>query len=56
MPLHNAVFREPGLVGAKYGMSLLGKCSEEVRLPLVGLSDEAKAEMKEAMRFAGLIN
>ena len=56
MPLHNAVFREPGLVGAKYGMSLLGKCSEEVRLPLVGLSDEAKAEMKEVMRFAGLIN
>jgi len=56
MPLHNAVFREPGLVGAKYGMFLLGKCSDEVRLPLVGLSDAAKAEMKAAMRFAGLIN
>lgn len=26
MPLHTAIFVEPGLAGAKYGMSLLGKC------------------------------
>ncbi len=32
MPLHTAIFQEPGLVGAKYGLSLLGKCSEKVRL------------------------
>lgn len=56
MPLHQAIFKEPGLVGAKYGMSLLGKCSDEVRLPLVGLSDGVKAQIKDAMRFAGLIN
>ncbi len=56
MPLHVAIFVEPGLVGAKYGLSRLGKCGEEVRLPLVGLSDAAKAQMDAAMRHAGLIN
>ncbi|MEO0831294.1 MAG: 4-hydroxy-tetrahydrodipicolinate synthase, partial [Pseudomonadota bacterium] len=37
MPLHTAIFKEPGLVGAKYGLSLLDKCREDVRLPHVGL-------------------
>ncbi|MDK2776027.1 MAG: dihydrodipicolinate synthase family protein, partial [Tabrizicola sp.] len=55
MPLHEAIFIEPGLVGAKYGLSLLGLCSEEVRLPLVGLTDGTKARIKAAMKHAGLI-
>ena len=55
MPLHEAIFIEPGLVSAKYGLSLLGLCSEEVRLPLVGLTDGSKARMKAAMQHAGLI-
>ncbi|MBB5722904.1 4-hydroxy-tetrahydrodipicolinate synthase [Loktanella ponticola] len=56
MPLHDAIFIEPGLVGAKYAMSLLGLCSDEVRLPLVDLTDETKAKVKSAMRFAGLFD
>lgn len=56
MPLHLATFQEPGLVSAKYGLSKLGLCSEEVRSPLVGLTDEAKATMNSALRHAGLIN
>ena len=56
MPLHEAVFTEPGLVGAKYGMSLLGLCSEEVRSPLTPLSEETKAAIKSGMQFAGLLN
>ena len=55
MPLHRAIFLEPGLVGAKYGLSLLGKCSEEVRLPLVGLTDGTRAAIKAAMEHAGLL-
>ena len=55
MPLHEAIFIEPGLAGAKYGLSLLGHCSDEVRLPLVGLTDGTKARIKAAMQFAGLI-
>lgn len=56
MPLHQAIFAEPGLVGAKYGLSLLGRCEETVRLPLVPATDPVKAQIKEAMIHAGLLN
>jgi 4-hydroxy-tetrahydrodipicolinate synthase len=56
MPLHEAIFIEPGLAGAKYGLSLLGRCSEEVRLPLVGLTDGTKDRIRAAMRHAGILN
>ena len=56
MPLHNAIFTEPGLCGAKYGVAKLDRASDEVRLPLTTLSDETKAKMDAAMRNAGLIN
>ena len=55
MPLHEAIFIEPGLVGAKFGLSLLGLCSEAVRLPLVGLTDDTKARIRSAMAYAGLL-
>jgi 4-hydroxy-tetrahydrodipicolinate synthase len=56
MPLHDAIFTEPGLIGAKYGLSLLNRCSDEVRLPHVGLTEVTKEKIRAAMRFAGLIN
>lgn len=56
MPLHSAIFTEPGLVGAKYGVSLLGHCSEDVRSPLTPLEDSTKSAVKAAMRHAGLLN
>ena len=55
MPLHEAIFIEPGLVGAKYAMSKLDLCSDEVRLPLTGLTDETKAVIDAAMAHAGLL-
>ena len=55
MPLHLTTFQEPGLVSAKYGLSKLGLCTQEVRSPLVGLSDNAKSAMDAALRHAGLI-
>ncbi|AXT35130.1 4-hydroxy-tetrahydrodipicolinate synthase [Phaeobacter sp. LSS9] len=55
MPLHEAIFIEPGLAGAKYGLSKLGLCSEEVRLPLTGLEDSTKAAIDAAMAHAGLL-
>ncbi|PTQ74819.1 4-hydroxy-tetrahydrodipicolinate synthase [Celeribacter persicus] len=55
MPLHLAIFLEPGVCGAKYAMSLLGLCSDEVRLPLTRLSDETKSAIKAAMEHAGLL-
>ncbi|MEL6681036.1 MAG: 4-hydroxy-tetrahydrodipicolinate synthase [Pseudomonadota bacterium] len=56
MPLHEAVFTEPGLVGAKYGMSLLGLSSAEVRSPLTELTDGTKEKLRAAMVHAGLLN
>lgn len=56
MPLHQAVFLEPGLAGAKYGLKVLGKCSDEMRLPLTPILPESEAQMDTAMRHAGLIN
>ncbi|MEM8730532.1 MAG: 4-hydroxy-tetrahydrodipicolinate synthase [Pseudomonadota bacterium] len=55
MPLHEAIFVEPGLVGAKYAMSRLGLCRDDVRLPLTGLLDETKAQIDAAMAHAGLV-
>ncbi len=55
MPLHRAIFLEPGVAGAKYALSLLGRCSDEVRLPLVGPSEATRAEIRAAMEHAGLL-
>jgi len=56
MPLHEAIFVEPGLIGAKYGLSRLGLCADAVRLPLTGLLDSTKGQIDAAMRHAGLLN
>ncbi|HHX88550.1 MAG TPA: 4-hydroxy-tetrahydrodipicolinate synthase [Paracoccus sp.] len=56
MPLHTAIFLEPGLAGAKYGLSRLGMCGEEVRLPLLTVTPKTREAIDAAMRHAGLIN
>ncbi len=55
MPLHLAIFREPGVVGVKYAMSKLGLCAPEVRSPMLEATDETKAAIDAAMRHAGLL-
>jgi 4-hydroxy-tetrahydrodipicolinate synthase len=54
-PLHKALFVESNPCPTKYALSLLGVCSDEVRLPLVTVSDETKAQVRAAMVHAGLI-
>jgi len=56
MPLHDAMFAEPSPGPVKYGVSLLGHCSDEVRLPVTTISDACKTQVKDAMVFAGLLN
>ncbi|MCU4651623.1 4-hydroxy-tetrahydrodipicolinate synthase [Roseibacterium sp. SDUM158016] len=56
MPLHEAIFAEPGVAGAKYGLSVLGRVSDEVRLPLTGLEDTTKQKIQAAMRHAGILD
>lgn len=54
-PLHKAMFCEPSPAPAKYACSLLGLCTDEVRLPIIACSDAAKAQIRSAMTHAGLI-
>ncbi|HTS39644.1 MAG TPA: 4-hydroxy-tetrahydrodipicolinate synthase [Xanthobacteraceae bacterium] len=56
MPLHTALFIETNPAPAKYALSLLGKCKEAVRLPMVTVSDKTKTAVREAMVHAGLMN
>ncbi|SMX30754.1 4-hydroxy-tetrahydrodipicolinate synthase [Actibacterium lipolyticum] len=56
MPLHIAIFMEPGVAGAKYALSRLGKCLEEVRSPLTLVSEATRNRIDAAMRHAGLVN
>jgi 4-hydroxy-tetrahydrodipicolinate synthase len=55
MELHSVMFCETSPGPAKYGVSLLGFCTEELRLPLVSPSDENKAKVKSVMESLGLI-
>ena len=56
VPLHAATFLEAGVTGAKTGLSLLGRASEEVRLPLVPSTEGTKKAIRAAMVHAGVLN
>ena len=56
MPLHSALFIETNPAPAKYALSVLGKCADAVRLPMVSLAERSKAAVRAAMVHAGLIN
>jgi 4-hydroxy-tetrahydrodipicolinate synthase len=56
VPLHDAIFVEPGLAGAKCGLALLGRGGEEIRLPMLPVTAPTKAAIRKAMVHAGLIN
>jgi len=56
MPLHEAIFLEPGLAGAKYALSRLGRVADEVRLPLLPVTQPTRDAIDAAMRHAGILN
>ncbi len=56
MPLHEALFVEPSPGPVKYAASLLGKCKNMVRLPMVPVSAQTETRVREAMIHAGLLN
>jgi 4-hydroxy-tetrahydrodipicolinate synthase len=55
-PLHVNLFVETSPAPVKYAMSLIGKCTDAVRLPMVPATEKARAAVREAMVHAGLIN
>jgi 4-hydroxy-tetrahydrodipicolinate synthase len=56
MPLHTAIFVETNPSPTKYALSVLGRMSEEPRLPLVTTTEPTRDLVRKAMVHAGLIN
>jgi 4-hydroxy-tetrahydrodipicolinate synthase len=56
MPLHHALFAETSPAPVKYAASLLGKCAEDVRLPLVPCGERTRELVRGALRHAGVLN
>src|SRR5215211_3332770 len=56
MPLHTALFVETNPSPVKYALSALGRMSDEVRLPMVPVSETTRQTVRSAMTHAGLIN
>lgn len=52
--LHKDLFLDPSPAPAKYGLSLMGKMSTDVRLPMTLCSDSTKTAVKNAMDRAGV--
>ena len=55
-PLHINLFVETSPAPIKYGMSLIGRCENLLRLPMVPASEKAQLAVREAMVHAGLMN
>ncbi len=56
MPLHAALFIEANPAPVKYALSVVGRCAETVRLPMVAVAEKTRAAVRDAMVHAGLIN
>ncbi|MCC2689944.1 MAG: dihydrodipicolinate synthase [Rhizobiaceae bacterium] len=56
MPLHRAIFLEPGVSGSKYALSRLGRVENVVRLPLMTVEETTGERIDAAMKHAGLVN
>jgi 4-hydroxy-tetrahydrodipicolinate synthase len=54
-PLHNAMFIESNPSPVKYAAKLLGLCDDEVRLPLVKITDPTKKAVTQALQSANLL-
>ena len=54
MPLHKAIFLEPGVAGSKYALARLGRIREKVRSPLTPVEQPTRDAIDSALRHAGL--
>ena len=54
-PIHNSMFIESNPSPVKYAAKLLGLCSDDVRLPLVKVTEASKVVVKKSLVSANLI-
>ena len=55
MPLHKSLFIESNPSPVKYAGSLLKLCSQDVRLPLVNVTEKTKKQVEKSLKFAKLL-
>jgi 4-hydroxy-tetrahydrodipicolinate synthase len=56
LPLHTSLFIEASPAPVKYALSVLGRMTDEVRLPMVPVSEPTRRAVRAAMVHAGLMN
>ncbi len=54
-PLHKSLFIESNPAPVKFAAKLLKLCEDDVRLPLVKITDETKSKVKQALETAKLL-
>ena len=54
-PLFNALFLETNPIPVKTALAMMGKMSEEVRLPLTPLSDQHRPQLEGALKESGVL-
>ncbi len=54
MPLHQAIFQDPSPSGVKYAASVLGLCTEEVRLPILSPDTAVRENINQVLESLGL--
>lgn len=55
MPLVDAMFVETNPAPVKAALAMMGKIQDEIRLPLVGISDASREKVRKALTSYGLI-
>ena len=55
LPLSNAMFLETNPIPVKTALGLVGRCSDELRLPLSAMSPGPKAQLTQALKQFGLL-
>jgi 4-hydroxy-tetrahydrodipicolinate synthase len=55
LPLMRALFQETNPIGIKAAVAMMGYCRDELRLPLLPMTDGARAKLRSAMHAFGLV-
>jgi 4-hydroxy-tetrahydrodipicolinate synthase len=55
LPLSNAMFLETNPIPVKAALAMMGRCADELRLPLTSMSEGPKTQLRQVMTQFGLI-
>jgi 4-hydroxy-tetrahydrodipicolinate synthase len=55
LPVIRALFAEVNPIGVKSALAMMGYCRDELRPPLLSMSEAPRAKLRAAMQQAGLL-